>query len=394
MVHLKKTYLFFLTLTFLFFIPSLGLPVVRIGVAISLSGKYKKPGNMVCFGYKLWEKQVNERDGLLGEKVELIIRDDESDPDKSFELYKKLIEEEKVNLVLSPYSSSITYRVSDVTEKYHYPLLVAGASDPQIWMRGYNYVFGMYALADRYFTGFLDIIAEYGLKKVVVIAENDRFPLSAAKGVEKWSKRFGLHVMEKIIYPKGRPDFVGILTKTRKFNSDALVLCAYPDDVYNFMQAMKQVRYRPRAFAATIAPAFRGFGLRLGKDANGVFGPSQWEANTRIPFPGTKKFIEDFKKFTNLTPTYHAASGYAACEILEKSIIKANSLEREKIANAIRQMDTYTVLGRFRVDDRGIQVGHNPITIQWQNGKREIVWPRRMQTATPIFPEWYRRETP
>ena len=390
MAIVKKLGIISITLIFLFLNPARGFTDIRIGVAISLTGKYEKPGNMVCLGYKLWEKEVNERGGLLGEKVKLIIFDDESDAEKSFSLYSKLIKEEKVDLVLSPYSSSITYKVSRVTERYHYPMLVAGASDPHIWLRGYKYLFGMYALADRYFMGFLDIVAEYGFQKLVVVTEKDRFPLSAAEGIEKWSERFGLKVLDTIVYPKGRPDFVSIVAKIKKLAPDAMVLCAYPDDVYALMDSMKRAKYRPRAFAATIAPTFKDFGLRLGKDAEGVFGPSQWEANTRIPFPGTKKFIRSFKEFTKLTPTYHAASGYAACEILEKSINKVGAKDREKIASAIRQMDTYTVLGRFRVDDRGIQVGHNPITIQWQNGKREIIWPRRMQTANPIFPVWYK----
>ncbi len=371
---------------------SRGFSTIKIGAAISLSGRYKKPGTMIYLGYKLWEKQVNNRGGLLGKEVELITYDDQSDADRSVALYKKLIEKDGVDLVLSPYSTSITYRVSSLTEKYHYPLLAAGASGPQLWERGYKYLFGMYALADRYFTGFLDIIAEYGFKNVVTIVENNQFPLSAADGVEKWGERFGLKILKKIVYSDGNENFEEILRTVKKLNPDAIVLCAYPKDVYRFMASMKHLRYRPRAFAATIAPAFKEFGVKLGKDAEGVFGPSQWEANARIPFPGTRKFIRDFKEFAKSTPTYHAASGYAACEILEKSINRAGSLDRELIASVIRQMDTFTVLGRFKVDARGVQIGHNPITIQWQKGKREIVWPRKMQTSNPIFPELYKQE--
>lgn len=374
-----------LLFSFLFH-PFCAFSSTKIGVAISLTGKYKEPATMVYLGYKLWETQVNKNGGLLGDKVKLIVYDDESDPEKSASLYNKLITKDKVDLVLSPYSSSITYSVSEVTEKYCYPLLIAGASDPKIWQRGYRCIFGMYALADRYFTGFLDIIAEYGFRKVVVICENDRFPLSAAEGVEKWSDRFGLKVLEKIVYPKGNPGFINVVSHIKSLNPEAVVLCAYPDDVYNFMETMRKASYRPAAFAATIAPTFKEFGIKLGRYAEGVFGPSQWEANARIPYPGTTKFIHDFEKFTNLTPTYHAASGYAACEILEKAVTQAGSVDRQKITSEIRHLDTYTVLGRFKVDQCGVQIGHNPITIQWQKGKREIVWPRKMQTAKPIFP--------
>lgn len=369
---------------FLFVIPVGSYGDIRIGATISKTGKYKEPANMLLLGYKLWQKEVNEKGGLLGQKVTFIIYDDESKPQKSAELYRKLIEKDKVDLVLSPYSSSITYAVSAVTEKYHYPLLAAGASALGIWKRGFRYVFGVYALADRYFIGFLDTSAEYGLKKLTIICENSRFPLDAAGGAKKWAKRFGLKVSSFITYPPGKPHFVNVLKQIRLKTPDAIILSAYPDDVYNFIRIMNKVSYKPRAFAATIAPVFKDFGKRLGKEAEGVFGPSQWEANSRIPYPGTKNFIRKFKMFTGHTPTYHAASAYAACEILEMAV-KASGLDREKIRNTIRATDTFTVLGRFKIDQNGVQIGHNPVTIQWQNGKREIIWPRRMQTARPKF---------
>ncbi len=291
----------------LFFLPLLVNADIKIGVAISQTGKYRKPATMALDGYKLWVKEINEHGGLPGQHVQLIIYDDKSDPNTSMTLYKKLINEDKVDLVLSPYSSSITYKVSEVTERYHFPLLAAGASDPGIWNRGFRYVFGVYALANRYFIGFVDLIAEYGLKKMAIIAEDSRFPLSAAKGVQDWGDRFGIKTLVLLKYPAGKPDFSKIIKKIIPLSPDALVLCAYPDDVYAFINTMWEKRLHPRAFAATIAPVFKDFGMKLGEKAEGIFGPSQWEANSRIPFPGTMKFIRTFEEYTGKTPSYHAA---------------------------------------------------------------------------------------
>ena len=84
-------------------------------------------------------------------------------------------------------------------------------------------------------------------------------------------------------------------------------------------------------------------------------------------------------------PSYHAASAYSACQILEKAIIQAQAIDHEKIRDYISSFDTITIMGRFKVDHTGRQVGHNPILIQWQNGKKEIVYPSKMSTSQPQF---------
>ncbi|MBC8439778.1 MAG: ABC transporter substrate-binding protein, partial [Deltaproteobacteria bacterium] len=104
-----------------------------------------------------------------------------------------------------------------------------------------------------------------------------------------------------------------------------------------------------------------------------------------IPFPGTKLFIKDFKAFAGVMPSYHAASAYSACQILEKAIIQAQEIDQKKIRNYVSSFDTITIMGRFKVDHTGRQVGHNPILVQWQNGKKEIVYPSKMSTSQPQF---------
>lgn len=153
---------------------------------------------------------------------------------------------------------------------------------------------------------------------------------------------------------------------------------------------MKKTQYRPKALALSIAPALPDFYTRAGTMAEGVFGPSQWEPDERIPFPGTKKFIRCFLAFTQKLPSYQAGSAYASGQILEEAIRSVHSLDQEKIRRFILGLDTVTVVGRFKVDHTGKQIGHNPMLIQWQNGEKEIVYPRKMQTAPPMF---YRENT-
>ena len=117
-------------------------PLIKIGVSLGLTGKYSEMSNMQMKGFRLWEKEVNGRGGILGRKIKLIIYDDKSDPLTAKSLYEHLILNDKVDLVLGPYSSEITEAVLPVTEKYGYPMIASGASADRLWQRGYKYIFG------------------------------------------------------------------------------------------------------------------------------------------------------------------------------------------------------------------------------------------------------------
>ena len=151
------------------------------------------------------------------------------------------------------------------------------------------------------------------------------------------------------------------------------------------LRLMREMAYRPTVLAMPIAPVHPDFEKKVGPIANHVFAPSQWEPDERIPFPGTRRFIDAFTAFAGHPPSFHAASAYAACQIIEQAIDQNQTLDHEKLRDYIAALDTVTVLGRFKVDPTGLQVGHNSIIIQWQAGKKEIVWPQKMQTARPAF---------
>jgi len=358
---------------------------IRVGATVSLEGKYMEPSAMVQKGYQLWADQINKRGGLLGRKVKLIFYDDKSRKDLAGSLYGKLVTEDRVDLVLSPYGTPLTLAASQVTEKHKVVMLASAAAGEKIWERGYQYIFGVYAPAGRYFIGFLDLMARNGLKSVGIIFENSSFNKSVEKGVREWAERFGLDVEYRRGFNDPAGEFPVLFKQVIEKRVDGLVFSGYPPECYRFIQMMKEADYRPEAFALTIVPVQTDFFEKVGPFAEGIFGPSQWEPDERIPFPGTTQFIRDFKSFSGKMPTYHASSAYSSCQILEKAVLHAGSIDHQKIRDFVSSLDTATVIGRFKVDHTGRQIGHNPILIQWQNGKKEIVYPGKMSTSLPKF---------
>lgn len=342
---------------------------------------------MIRNGYSLWARQINSRGGLMGRKVELVIYDDESREDLVGHYYRKLLEEDRVDLLLSPYGSPLTRVASEVSEARGYVMIACAAAAEALWDRDHRYLFGVYATAFRYFIGLLDLMARQGYHSVALLFEQSPFHLSVADGAELWAKRFHLKVSMKRGFNAGGSDLRAAVEELRELKSapDGVIVSAYPPESYRLLDMMNTDKYRPPVLAMTIVPIHPDFRQRVGPMAEKVFAPSQWEPDERIPFPGTKTFIHEFKVFSGGMPSYHAGSAFAACEIFERAVTHTASLDQKKLRDFIASLDTVTVIGRFKVDSRGMQIGHNPIIIQWQDGVKEIVYPTKMQTAAPRF---------
>lgn len=350
-----------------------------------MGGKYREPSWAIERAYRLWETQVNARGGLLGRPVRLLILDDESDPDKVPLLYRRLLDQEKVDLVLSPYSSPLTLAASEMTEKRGMVMIVSGAASDRIWTRGHRFSIGVYATSDRFLVGFLDLIAGQGLKTLAILHENSPFGVDTATGARRWAERFKLTTLVYKGYDQGALALPALLEDVSSSGAQALLLAAYSEDCYSLLSAMKSLAYHPRALAMTIGPLHPDFCKRAGEMCEGVFGPSQWEPDERIPFPGTTRFVKDYMAFAGLLPSYHAGCAYAACQMMERAVLHCGSLDQEALRQFLMTQDTVTVIGRFKVDATGRQIGHTPILVQWQKGKKEIVYPSKMQTASPVF---------
>ena len=359
---------------------------ILIGATASLEGKYAEPSLMGQEAFKLWVKEINKKGGLLGREVRLVLYNDKSDIELTKKLYTQLIEEDKVDLVLSPYSTPLTMAAAEVSERHSKLMLAIAAAAEKPWQGDARYLFQVYAPAKRQFVGLLDIMAKKGCRTVSVIYDdNSVFNLDIIRGVQEWAKVFKIDIALEKSYHDGKKELPALLTEVKAVNSCGLINSSYPPDSYELLRLLVEMDYRPDVLAMPIAPVHPDFQKKVGDIGNHIFGPSQWEPDERIPFPGTKQFIEDFYTFTGHMPSFHAASAYAACQLYEQAINRTQTLDNSKLRDYISALDTVTVLGRFKVDPSGLQVGHNSIIIQWQNGQKEIVWPQKMQTAKPIF---------
>jgi len=371
---------------------------IRIGATLAQTGVYAVPGQNQLRGYKLCVKHVNDKGGVLGRKLELVVYDDGSAPATAVSLYERLITQDKVDLVLGPYSSPISEAVADVSEKHRMPMVAPIAAATSIYRKGRKFIFSMLPPVEVFHEGLIDMAVRKDLRSVAVISGDDLSNKAGAQGTIALAKKKGLRVVFVDVYPLGSTDFSAILTKVRAADPDVLSGVTRFDDAVAIVRQMKALNVNPKMVGLTVGVDTLKFYEALGRDAEFVYGATPWvpelvelRAGGLIPiaqqYPGAREFVESYKReFPGADSSYHAAAGYGGCEILVEAVRRTGSLDRDRLREAILKIDRNTVFGGFRVDRDGAQIAHKMLVFQWQDGKKVIVWPEELAPGKPRFP--------
>ncbi len=357
---------------------------LKVGASISLTGTYAKLGSYTQDGYQLCAKEVNDKGGLLGRKMEFVIYDDRSEPPTAIKLYEKLITEDKVEVVMGPYSSPITNAASTVSEKHKKIMMASLAATTSIWERGFKYLFMTISPAEVYMEGLVELAAQAGLKTVAVINEDTLFSKAAAKGAVEMAKKKGMRVVMHEAYPKGTTDFSALLIKMKALNPDVIMAGSYFDDAVATTRQMKELDVNPKMYGVTVGGDVPDFGYQLGRTSDYVYGSTQWTETLR--YPGAREFTESYKKMFSREFSYHAPAAYGACRVFTEAIRRANSLDSDKIRAELLKLKMTTAFGDYQVDERGFQIAHKMVLLQWQEGKRVTVWPAHLADGKLIYP--------
>ena len=214
------------------------------------------------------------------------------------------------------------------------------------------------------------------------------FPEAVADGVRKAAAGKGLDLVFDDSYAVGVDDLSGFVGKLAQSRPQLIVVGAYLDDAVLFTNALQKNGYSPEMLAFSGAPSLAEFGEALGTAADGVIATTQWMRDGRIP--GAFDFGFRYRARFGRYPSYNAAGGYAAGQVLEAATRLAGTVDRAAVRKQLSQMNFHSLLGRYRVDGTGRQVGTPIYLVQWQDGHRSLVYPKeiaRWELRFP-FPRW------
>ncbi|MEM7800053.1 MAG: amino acid ABC transporter substrate-binding protein [Chloroflexota bacterium] len=368
--------------------------VLKIGAAISESGKYAREGEDVRQGYALWEDFVNNDYGgikVQGEcyNVEIIYYDDESDPDTGANLTEKLITEDEVDFLLGPYSSSMTAAASAIAEKYGMIMVEGNGSSESLFERGFQNLFAVLTPAGNYTQSSLEILAAEGAKTVVIAYEDTAFPTSVGEGAVKWAEEYGMEVLAVETYPKDVADVSAIMTKFRDLDPDVFVGGGHFNDALLFVAAAEELDFNPQGMVITVGPSNPQFVEEVGPMANDIIGPTQWERTMSWEGPyfgGAEAYAQLYETMWEEAPTYQAAESTAAGLAIMAAIENADSLEMDAVRTALQTLDIETFYGPINFDETGKNIGKPMGAIQVQEGEINVIAPEPAAVAPLLYP--------
>ena len=277
-----------------------------------------------------------------------------------------------------------------------------GGANNKIFQQGFRYIIQTIGPATRYHEGTLDMIHEIDpkAKKVALAYEDSEFAKMVMAGAEEHAKKLGFEVVFKRTYPKGVTDLTPLLSALKAVRPDFVIGGGHFEDGQLFNRQMADLDIDAAALSLIAAATLPAFYEALTSMAEGVMGPSHWEYGVKysaeeakkigLPWigPSQDEFVRLFKKALgkDIIPDYHAAEAGAAVLALVMGIEKADSVDSGEVRTALDELKFMSFYGGWEVDDTGLQVGHSMVDVQWQNGKRVIVWPPEAQTGRLCYP--------
>ena len=156
-------------------------------------------------------------------------------------------------------------------------------------------------------------------------------------------------------------------------------------------KAAKEQKLNAKIFAYSVGPSTPDFINALGKDADYVYGGSQWTPQVKYT-PAFYLSVSDYvaayrTKYPGVgDPDYHVAMSTAACLALQRAIENANSLDPKKVRDALAALDVMTFAGQLKFDSRGINIYKPMVVEQIQSGAHHTVFPAAVADKTPLYP--------
>jgi branched-chain amino acid transport system substrate-binding protein len=364
---------------------SVAQDVIRIGAPLPLTGPLSPEGIKQKQGYDLWAEVANSKGGVKAGgksyKVEIVYVDYASNTPRAVQTAERLITEDKVNFLFSPFGSGATKAASGLSEKYGIPTVAATASSEQVYDQGYKYLFGTFTPNDTLTEPLSTIVTKRdpNIKRVAILARNDLFPLAIGNEMEKSAKKRNLEVVMFEKYAIGTMDHASAITQMRAAKPDWIFATGYINDLILIRKQMSDLGVTAPIVTMIAGPAYKEFIDATGPLAENVSSAAWWHPAVRYDGKGVFGSTENFNKVWEQkykdAPDYAQASAAAAGEIFQLAIEKANSIDPKQVRDALAALDGTTFYGRVKFGATGQITSLDPPVFQIQGGKPVVLFP-------------------
>jgi len=383
---------------------------IRIGMSMALTGGVAPAGKQVLAALQIWRDDVNAKGGLLGRPVELVFYDDQSNPQNIPGIYTKLIDVDKVDLLIGPYATNMVAPAIPILMQYHKTTIgiLANAANSKFH---YDQYFSMLPTGPEpqksFAYGFFELAAaaKPRPKTVAIVAADAEFAQNAADGARQSIKEIGgFELLLDQKYPPTTTDYTPVMQAVKALNPDIVYVAAYPPDSVGIVRAANEIGLTPKMFGGTfIGLLLTPIKAQLGPLMNGIVNNEVFLPGPAFTFPGTLELLGKYQavaKAQGLDPMgwSYPPLGYSAGQVLAQAVEGAKTLDQVKLAAYMHGHTFHTVVGDMAFNKDGEWTKSRVVFTQFQNvtgnsldqfkdtTHEVIVWPDQYKAGTMIYP--------
>jgi branched-chain amino acid transport system substrate-binding protein len=378
---------------------------VKIGIGIAQTGTLGGGGKAALLALQMWVEDVNGRGGLLGRKVELLAYDDQSNPATTPGIYTKLLDVDKVDLLIAPYGTVPTAPIMPLVKQRG--LLLMGNFSFQVnhtvkhdmWFNN-----APWGDATSWTEGFLRIGQNIGAQTIAFIAADQEFAQNLANGAKEIAKKSGLKTVYEQNYPPATVDFSAMIRAIRAARPDMVFVCSYPNDSVAIVRAVNEIGVGPtvKLFGGgMVGLQFTPVMESLGSSLNGIVNYHSYVPGMK--YPGIEDFLQRYAKKAaeaKVDPLgfYLPPFNYAIGQILEQAVAATKSLDQKLLAKYLHSHEFNTIVGPISWGPDGERARPAVPMIQFRNvvdknveqfrqiGKQVILHPPQFKSGDPVVP--------
>ncbi|HEX7531971.1 MAG TPA: amino acid ABC transporter substrate-binding protein, partial [Methyloceanibacter sp.] len=365
--------------------------VIVLGAAVSLTGKYAQNGVNTKNGYDLAARKINDLGGVVigGKSYKIVLRyyDDESTPARGTELAERLIQQDGVKYLLGPYSSGLTKAILPICEKHKVPMIEANGAARELFTKGYRYIFAVLSTSDQYLTPAIDLAAEHAADlgktpetiRVALAMENDPFAQDVRAGVIDDIQRHGMQIVIDDQLPPELNDMSMTLTKIKALKPDVLIVSGHEKGALTAITQIDALKVYLPMLAMTHCDSAQ-IAEKFGQAAEYAFCAHQWHESLAYRdevFGSAADFAKAFRDAYRYEAPYQAAQSAAAVHVYADAFKRAQSLDPEKVRDAIAATELNTFYGPVKFDEAGRNVAKPMVLSQVLHGKYVVVAPAK-----------------
>lgn len=375
---------------------------VKIGFGMSLTGPLSANGKSSLLAMKIWEDDTNAKGGLMGRPVKLVYFDDQSNPSTVPGIYTKLLDVDKVDLIVSGYASGQIAPAMPIAiskKKVFISLFGTGINDEFKYDRYFSMIPNGPTPKPAFTRGFFKVAEAQNPKpQTIAIAMADaEFGRNACEGAVENAKAAGFKIVYERRYPPATTDFAPIVRAVQATNPDLFVVCSYPLDSVGMVKAMNEIGFKPKMWGgAMVGLQATVFKTQLGPLLNGLVNFETWLPHKTMEFPGSMDLIKKYQARAaaeGVDPLgyYMPVWAYAYLQVLGDAVNATKSLDDGKIAEYIRKTTFKTTVGDVKFGPNGEWANERVMAAQFQNIKSNSIEEfRKLDTLPIIYPPEYK----